>query len=284
MGAAPWKTDAVFWRAAFSITVVAGAVGVAAPTATARAKEEPPRYLASGPIENAPNRCRRVLVIGDSLSNHAAIELPGQYARYGYCATVINAAKNGSNAWIVDPTGRLMFDLLANKLDKKRADMVVMEFVGNAPPEDIPTVQDSYLALIDLVESRGLPVFVSTPIVCGCGGTVTPWITGHQLFRQWQLEVLPTLRPDVVYSPWADVITPNNTYWESLMWPAGPRAVRTAYDCLHFTVRGARVAAREWIIATQREWTHARPQPQSTDTVVTRPPTPGPNDRPLPGA
>jgi hypothetical protein len=66
---------------------------------------------------------------------------------------------------------------------------------------------------------------------------------------------LPGARP-VVRARWSEVLTPGGTpetFNDSLEFTDGVQLVRMS-DCLHFTQRGAQVAAQEIVAATQSLW------------------------------
>jgi len=195
--------------------------------------------------------CLTVLLVGDSLMRAAAPYVPNYLEDNGRCATVVNAAVNGTGP------GRDWPDQLPGLLTQYHPQVVVAEFIGNTPewpdaPWDSPLYnqrqQQGSLQMIQKTKAAGAHLFWSIPPAC---------CIVHNQSKAWADYRTWVINTDlgVPKADWDHFVTPNGVYTEYLTFPDGVKQVRPAVsDCAHLNDLGGQIAGAVTAASIQGEW------------------------------
>lgn len=197
------------------------------------------------------NQCKTVLMIGDSLLTPVS-NVDDVLAQSGRCATVINAAVNGSA-----PTGNLQGVDWASRLreliDQHDPDIIVIEFVGNGFDEHTPQEDETWLAqlkglqnLVDIAAEHGVPYVVIAPVAVPLANN----LVYMNEFISWQQTADIAGATKIDMNPY---LAPGNTYTEYMSFPDGVHRVRNDY--LHLSDLGAYIEGYVIAAAIAPQWT-----------------------------
>jgi hypothetical protein len=168
----------------------------------------------------------------------------------GRCATVINAAVNGTGP------GRDWPDQLPALLTQYHPQVVVAEFIGNTPEwPDAPwgsplynqRQQQGSLQMIQQAKAAGAHMFWSIPPAC-C--IVSAQSQGWADYRSWVIDT----DLEVPKADWDQFITPTGVFSTYLTFPDGVRQVRVDSDCAHLNDLGSQIAGAVTAAAIQDQW------------------------------
>jgi hypothetical protein len=196
-------------------------------------------------------QCKTVLLVGDSLMTPVS-NIGEVLHQSGRCATVVNAAVNGSA-----PTGTLQGVDWASRLQQLIAqhhpDIVVFEFVGNGfgTGDDaawLSQLQAGTQNLVNIAKFSGVPYVAIAPMAAAA----TTTLVSENQFLTWQQTA------DIVGAKKIDLnpyLAPGNQYWANLDFGSNGGIQQVRIDLLHLTTLGADVAGYVIAAAIAPEWT-----------------------------
>jgi hypothetical protein len=229
------------------------------PSTTTTTLPPVPLWVPSGPINPAPNRtCKSILIVGDSVAGQTEAVLASVYQANGYCVTLEREAVagtspafysfNGPTTTTTGPTPTTTGSTTTTWTQRlqvlltggTRYDAVVAFFQGNgtgssqdADAELQPNATET-VNMIDETAAAGVPMYWTYPMLsaAGCLWTASLNTNGYEAYREWVDTQLPALRPGVVRIN-ANVLTPNatltrrgpNSYSDTLQFPTGSQPV-----------------------------------------------------------
>jgi hypothetical protein len=197
------------------------------------------------------SQCKTVLLIGDSLMTPVS-NVGDVLQQSGRCATVINAAVNGSA-----PTGNLQgvdwSSHIQALIGQYNPDIVVMNFVGNGfgAGDDaawLSQLQAGVQNIVNIAKFSGVPYVAITPMAAAA---TTNQVWQNQ-FLTWEQTANIAGAKKVDLNPY---LAPGNQFSAYLDFGADGGVQKVRIDVVHLTDLGSRVAGYVIASAIATEWT-----------------------------
>jgi lysophospholipase L1-like esterase len=206
-----------------------------------------PGYPTIAPYSGS--QCKTVLLVGDSLMTPIS-NVQEVLEQSGRCATVVNAAVNGTA-----PSGTLQgvdwSTRLQALIDQHHPQVVVIQFVGNGfdGTDDaawLAQQQAGIINLVDIAKASGVPYVAIAPVV---PQAATNLVAMNQ-FLMWQLNANIPGAMKIDLNPY---LAPGYKYTEYLTFPEGILKVRS--DLVHLNDLGSYISGYVIAAAIAHEWT-----------------------------
>ena len=193
--------------------------------------------------------CKTVLLIGDSIMTPVS-NVQDVLQQSGRCATVVNAAVNGTA-----PAGALQgvdwSTRLPSLIDQYHPQIVVMEFVGNGfdgtnDAAWLAQLQAGITNLVNIAKTSGVPYVAIAPVAQPAAAN----LAGMNEFIDWEMGAAIPGATKIDLNPY---LAPGDKYSQFLTFPDGVKQVRN--DLIHLSDLGASIAGYVIAAAIAPEWT-----------------------------
>ena len=195
------------------------------------------------------SQCKTVLLIGDSIMSPVG-NVGDVLQQSGRCATVVNAAVNGTA-----PGGTFQgvnwSTRLQGLIDQYHPQIVVIQFVGNGfdgtnDADWLAQQQAGIVNLVDIAKASGVPYVALAPVA----QNAAPNLVGMNEFISWELNADIPGATKIDLNPY---LAPGYQYTEYLAFPEGVLKVRN--DLIHLSDLGASISGYVIAAAIAPEWT-----------------------------